>query len=498
MRHKRKLICLGIAVSMLLSSGLSVQANQDLNMAPVLLKDALSLDTSQDDNGDLPIQYVDSLDDIELLQQEQEVITDFMQSDEEVAPPKIGNQVDLAELDGSRSLGQARRSVIDGSFDDYIEIEGGYKAYSIPLPGGAYLQAQLDLPNNADIDYDLFILDKNGVVVAYSQYGTYLNGSEGTVSESTGYITPIDAPTETYYIYIESVAGSSITQPFTIHYSLSALAEIDAFELSALGRSTDNSTEANVVPISYNTVTIPNSSLHSPIDNDWYMIEVPSSRDYDKLALDISTVSSNSVKFDVFINVGGTYHYLKKVNTSQNVLTVTAGTYYIRVSNASPGFDSGDIQNYTLTISPVLRPAGIIITGLVGSESSPYVAYPGFDVRFRSEQSRPVQISGIVYSQAGGNQYYSANTAVTGVYFNPFWYSQSNDYLAFSYGEAVTNASGQFTVTVMPRTVYGMYVEYHMITIQYRDSVEFAAQVTEYPNVMDSEIAWLMRSVYTG
>ncbi len=495
MKYKIKLISLGIAISMLLSTGIPVHAGQADDATLNMLKDVLPMDTSQNNGDVLPMQYVDSLEDIELKEQEQVEVIDLPQPDEVVAAPKIGTQVDPADLSGSRLLNRTR-STTDGYFDDYIETAGGYKAYSIVLAGGKYLQAKLDIPHDAGIDYDLFILDQNGVVVAYSQYGTYLNGSEGTVSEATGYLIPLTNPTD--FIYIESVSGASITQPFTIHYSVSDPGEFDKFEISANNRSNDNSTEASEISVTDNIVTIVNRNISSPIDSDWYKIVVPTNREYDNLNLSVTTASSNTCALEVYTNLGSTYHFLQRIPLTNGVLSVTNGTYYIRVTNTAPAFSSGDIQKYALSVAPGLRPDGIMITELVGSESSPYVAYPGFDVRFRTEPSHPVEIYGLVYAISGGYQYPIANTAVTGMYFNPYWYSQNNDYLALSYGEAVTNASGQFTVTVIPRYVYGMYSITHAMSIQYRDSVEFAAYVTNNPGIMDSEIAWAIRSVYTG
>ncbi len=500
MSYKRKLISLGIAASMLLGTGMPVSAGQGDNAAPVLLQDVLDTDGSQNDNGGLTIQYVDSLDEIELLLPAQVEITELPQPEAEVALPKIGTQVDPAELNASRMLNRTR-SIADGSLADYIETDGGSKTYSVSLAGGQYLQVRLDLPDDEDIDYDLYILDKNGKIVAYSQYGSYLNGSAGTVSESTGYMVPLNAPLETYYIYVWSADGFSSTLPFTVNFAISIPGEYDAYEISANSRSNDNSTEASTIPVSIDTVELLGRNIHSPIDIDWYKIEVTPSSNYSKLILALSTLSSNACTFEVYTNTGSpAYHFLQKVPITNGELNVQTGTYYIMVKNTAAVFNSNDIQDYTLLIESQSIPDGIIITGLVGSESSSsaYVAYPGFAARFRSESPHPVYITGLVYSQVGDNQYASANTEVTGIYFNSYWYSQNNEDWAFSYGNAVTNASGEFTVSVVPGYVYGQYVLYHLMSIQYRDSVEFAVQVSNDPSLMDSEIAWLMRIEFTG
>ena len=90
---------------------------------------------------------------------------------------------------------QADTAVVVGTVSDYLTAKGDAKLYNINLPAGVYLQAQLTTPANADLDYDLYLLDAEGNILTGSDYYTYINGTAGTLPEALGYITSGDTAT---------------------------------------------------------------------------------------------------------------------------------------------------------------------------------------------------------------------------------------------------------------------------------------------------------------
>ena len=81
------------------------------------------------------------------------------------------------------------------------------------------MQAQLTTPANAELDYDLYLLDAEGNILKGSDYFTYINGTSGTLPEALGYITSGDEAT--YYLCVLSSVGGSVSESFTLDYSIS-------------------------------------------------------------------------------------------------------------------------------------------------------------------------------------------------------------------------------------------------------------------------------------
>ncbi len=486
----KKLISLGVAVSMLLITSLPAYAGQEDIETPVLLNNG-GMDMSQDDSDEiLEVQFVENFEDVKILAQTPEIKTELEPTTDE--SNTIGTLIDPGISAERRSLPRTR-SIIDGSFTDYIDTPNISVYYPVTLPGGCYLQLQLDMPNDANIDYDLYITDGNDIILDQAGYSPYINGSEGTVSEAVGYMIPSNVSQMSLKMYIVAALGCSDTQPYTLHYSVSVPGEYDSDE------PREQVQEAGQLTFPAEGVMLTGRNIHSPIDNDWYKIVVPSDRSYDKLNLELYTDSVNACGLEVFTDVGSPYPALKKMPVYNGVLTVTAGTYYLRVTNAAASFDSDDIQEYQLLVWPTLKADGILITGLHGTEGLDYmVAYPGYAARFRTGRGL-VQIIGVVYVELNNVLYGLPGVNVTGQYYNPHWSGLGIPDFANRYAYGVTDAGGAFNVSVDLPVAYGGYMYETMITYQYRDSVTFSAKVDDYPSLQDSRIAWqLGTSVYHG
>lgn len=190
-------------------------------------------------------------------------------------------------------VAQADTTVIAGTVSDYLTAEGEAKIYNISLPAGVYLQAQLTTPANSELDYDLYLLDADGNILTGSDYYTYINGTSGTLPEAMGYVTSGD--TATYYLYVLASVGGSVSEAFTLDYSVSTAC--DSYEIDESVR--------NALAFTYGTggAYIESRNLSSPIDNDWYKITVPSDRIYDKLKITATTPSANTCSVEVYIRM---------------------------------------------------------------------------------------------------------------------------------------------------------------------------------------------------
>jgi hypothetical protein len=344
------------------------------------------------------------------------------------------NRIDNLEAESYRS------GIIAGTASNYLLATDDYHLYSITLSNGMYLQAQLTTPNNATLDYDLYLLDSDGEIVVGSDYLTHINGSAGTLPEAMGYIA--EGNSATYYIAVLSSSGGSASEAYTLDYSIST--SYDTLEIDESAR------QAIPFTIGGNGSTINYRNLSSPIDNDWYIITIPSSRNYNKVTISLTTTSSNTCTYEVYQNVSSNYYEMNLVGTG-SPLTVSTGTYYLRVSNALSmvDFDDNDIENYTLTITPVIAANRITMTDLSGTEGHKYVTYSGYGNHFRTATGT-VTVTGYAYydDPATNTSVIAPNTPITIMYYNPYWESNNTPDWAYVYAYGVTDSTGKYTINI--------------------------------------------------
>jgi hypothetical protein len=428
--------------------------------------------------GDLEIMQIDSLEELDLKQQIPEVIT-------EIDRPIVSNLDDIPAISNNVTTNNTlmrTRSIAEGSVTGFITAVNSAAQYNINLPANTYLQLQLDLPNNQNLDYDLYLLDATGQPLAVSDYYTYVNGSSGTVSEALGY--PITTA-GTYYFHVQSGVGASITESFTLKYSLSVVGEFDGMEM-------DESAYL-AYPFTFSTmgVQLGTRNINSSIDSDWFYFTVPSGGSYDKVRIGATTTSQNTVGVEIYKNVGneanGVYAMAKQ-NMSGGMLTVSPGKYYIRVYNTAPVFDSNDIQNYTLMASPSMRATGIA-TVLTGTSEASYVNYPGLGVGYRT-WTGPLTISGYVYATVDGDIYPVANEAVTARYFNPGWDANNTAEFAYIEEDGYSDINGNFSVTIDLPPAIGNFSYYNGISTHYFDEAYAGAYLRSNSNIKFTELLW--------
>ena len=213
---KNKFITTVVATALALTMTFSLANGMDVKAAEITEDSLVAAEDTNVGNESVDIQQQEPVEISELETTENNDLSKSSESitvDESIAEDILATQADTA--------------VVVGTVSDYLTAKGDAKLYNINLPAGVYLQAQLTTPANADLDYDLYLLDAEGNILTGSDYYTYINGTAGTLPEALGYITSGD--TATYYLYVLASEGGSVSESFTLDYSVSTAC--DSYEI---------------------------------------------------------------------------------------------------------------------------------------------------------------------------------------------------------------------------------------------------------------------------
>lgn len=478
---KRTILSLGLALMLM------------LNPISVLAADNTPVQENgiHDKNEEiLPIVYDSNIEIKEQIPTELDFPTNYSMSAEEY---KVGDNLDLqaAEI----ISGPVMYDVIAGRAQDYLTGTGEMKTLELSINPGVYLQAQLTQPALSTLDYDLYILDAEGYILAGSENITHINGTSGTLVESVGYITG-GTEAATYYLAVYSANGGSVNDLFTLDYAVSNVC--DQLEPSENAMAS--------LPFTFSTggSQISTATLSAPIDNDWYSIDIPEERIYDELILNISTESTNTCRFEVYQNVNTSgYYEMVKIASSASTATVSvsAGTYYVRVCNDKTveDYNENDIQAYTFSIIPKLQAEGIVVTEYNGNEGvNHFVQYPGYSrTFFRTEDW--IQVTGYVTATdpETSEVYGISNHSVTAEYRNKNWEANNTPDYAIRTGIDITDDTGLFTIRMDLPPAMGVLTYNTGLTTQYFDLCDFDVKLTEQSTICyEDEIVHYKYSLY--
>ena len=437
--------------------------------------------TTSSDSNDFDVRY-----------QEPVQITEFEQAGEKIASRRTGNIEINPEAVECLPMIMSETTVLCGSVTDYLLQTDDFLVYPITLPAGVYLQAQLIQPADNSIDYDLYLLDAEGNILVGSDYYTYLNGTNGTLPEAIGYIT--SGNTTTYYMAVLSSLGGSVNEAYTLTYSISDTC--DYFEIDETAK------EALPFTLEIGGAYVDSRNLNSPVDNDWYAVTIPSNSIYGQLKLSVETGSTNECAVEVYQNISSVGYEMKRIDDN-NIVNVSEGVYYIRVTNQNTAetFDGSDIQNYTLHIVPVLAPTDIEVLHYNGNEGlDRMVQYPGYPKRyFRTTGWITVSGRALAYDPDTQLYYVVIDCPITAYYYNPYWDANHTSSYVERYGYGVTDSTGNFSITLQLPPAMGALTYRAGVSTQYYDFCTFNTYATDYPNVIwQDNIFHYDRSDYTG
>lgn len=458
-----------IAMAISLVGGSSVQAAEDTT--ETVIDSVMTSEVTSDIRETIELSY-----------QEPVHITEF-DDNNEIVPCREMRKIDLNELNAESfvmPMDESGSTVLQaGTVSDYLSSTNDYKLYNLSLPAGIYFQAQLTTPANAGLDYDLYFVDADGNILVGSDYTTKLNGTSGTLPEALGYITE---ETAVYYIMVHSARGGSVNEEFVLEYSISIAC--DSWEIDESVRE--------ALPFTFGTdgAYIDSRNLSSPVDNDWYVITVPSERTYDKLKITATTSSSNTCSVEIYQNIATAENtYAMSRVGSGGTVRVSEGTYYIRVYNAKSltDFNDMDIQNYTLSIEPLLKADSVIITDLNGTEGmNRVVNYPGYGSHFRTGEGM-VTVYGVAIATDSSTEkiYPVIGEQITGTFYSPAWDNNNTEDFAIRTGTGTTNSEGKFTVYIDLPTALGAHMFDVGTTYHYFDVSTIRAAISDDSSIYD-------------
>lgn len=409
-------------------------------------------------------------------------------------PVNLNDSANFQFLTSSlRTLAESTSSVTTATYTGVIPKEGeAVHLYPIYVKPGEVLQVQLDPPLSPQLNYDLYLYEfdmATGNIITtpidYSIYGTYMNNYENgtrTLSENVGTKNTTSGD-KAYLVEVLAKQGGSINDPFTVTVAVSS--EYDAYETD------ENAFHAYGFTVNTSGSSLNTRSISSPIDNDWFAINVPENRNYDALNLTLDNVSmSKGYKVEVYGAYEGNQMRLLSSPADKNV-RIGTGTFYVRVYTTG----QYDNTNYTLTVRPVLRADKISITGFDSNEGPN--SYPSYQYGKHFRAKDTLTVNGKVTTS---DNFAVANAKVDVLWLNQNWTEGSGNRTRTA--SVYTDADGNFTATLSLPASTGSIREFLPGAINfthYYDLSGINVQVSERPNVSATDIIYhFAYSLYGG
>jgi hypothetical protein len=446
----------------------------------------------------------------QVIQPDKEIITELDQTPTALdssplikhqfkADVNLNNRASTSKIQKEQGLLSAPQSVSTSAaaetttYTGYIQEEGtSATLYPVYVQPGHILQVQMDNPASAQLDYDLYLYEfdmstgnLNPNPIDYSIYGTYLindgNGAR-TLSENVGTKNSTSSA-KAYLIEAYGKVGGSINEPFILTVSTSST--YDAYETD------ENALHAYPLTVAVGGSTLATRSINSEIDQDWYKITVPESRNYDAMRITLDQASTtNGYKAELYGALSNNRMALMPV-VNGNV-SLGTGTYYLKVYTT----DTYSDNNYSLHLQPVLRADKVVITGYNsngGPNDYPTYAYG----RYYRITGNSFTVTGVA---ATSDNYAVANAEVEVIWINDAWSESSNN--RYRSAKVMTNSSGQFTATLsLPPSAASLsqYLPGAISFTHYFDLCAVVAKVTDRPSANDSDIVYhFAYSIYGG
>ncbi|MDE7001209.1 MAG: hypothetical protein K2P73_13145 [Lachnospiraceae bacterium] len=297
----------------------------------------------EDIGNELEIEFVDSMealdDDLEKKQAGElangnslkcHEIPNVVISDED----RIGEELKSSRIDGISTASSDQSVTV--SVTGTISEEGTVSYLPVALAPGDIVQATLEVPTNADLDYDLLLyaFDNNalGDYIKGSTLSTYMNtypdGTTKSVDEGIAYINT-DNVNHTYAVIVYPAKGYSAADSYRLTISIDQAGYYDASE--------PNESPFDVKSVTSN-MNIEGHSLNVSNDQDWFVIRTTG---LNKMGF---IISESDYKVEVYYAVNTE---MRLVNPVDEVYNISEGDYYIKVYNKDSNFES---KEYSLQI----------------------------------------------------------------------------------------------------------------------------------------------------
>lgn len=370
-----------------------------------------------------------------------------------------------------------------------LEAENDYVFLPLTLAPGDILQATLELPSNANIDYDLLLYEYDdaelGDEILQRGLTTYLNNYNGTmktVDEGLSYINET-VNNKDYALIVFASQGYSTTETAKLTVSLDENGYFDEFE--------PNDSPFDAVSITEN-VQITGNTLNVSNDQDWFVWKVPSSLKKASILMDnedysvemyvasgLSMVLQNPDSNGNY-SLGHTYYYIKVYNKSSDFVS---GSYNLKIQS---GTQSTPTPTPTATPKPTPTPTptptsvvkNIKITSF-SSDSNPNKVDYGYGSFYRFKRNFTVTFK---VTDANGNPV--PNEPVYCIWESGEWVEGSANHER--YGSEITDENGEAQITIdgppavgrIPYDIEGPIVIRHHIDID--DLWYFCGDITKH------------------
>ncbi len=382
------------------------------------------------------------------------------------------SKINGATLEKHRKLGKKQTAVpyssvnsITQVFDNiFFEKEGDYVYVPLTLAPGDILQATLESPKNADIDYDLVLYEYDnaelGAEIIQRGLTPYLNDYDGvqkTVDEGLAYINETVNSKE-YALFIFASKGYSTTEAAKLTVSLDENGYYDSFEPN--DSPFDARSIAEDVQVTGNTLNVSN-------DQDWFVWKVPSSLNKVSIQMDNPNYSAEmyvaSGRSMVLQNpdsngnyiLNHTYYYIKVYNKSSDFIS---GNYNLKIQSGGqqtpiPTATPTPTQTPTPTPTPTQTPTSVVknirITSF-SSDSNPNKVDYGYGSFYRFKKDFTVTFK---VTDADGNPV--PNVPVACIWESGSWVEGSENHQRE--GIDATDANGEVQISIKGPPAVGSY-----------------------------------------
>lgn len=320
-----------------------------------------------------------------------------------------------------------------------MQSDSEYEIYTVRVKGGDIVQAELQVPENMNLNYDLFLYVYNQsadtlTMVSGSVYGTDSNfTSENVCAINNSNIERL------YAIFVMTNGKPSTTDAYTLNVSIGG--NFDDAEPN------DSAFFAVRIPtITTQTAVARNIGLHTPIDNDWFEAYFADISEFGGVEI---TGIPDSVIVEAYILSSN--NVLTKTGSTEDstVLPIKAGYNYFRViSNRKGTFKP---ENFDIKFSPAVNPEKIAL----------YIAVDGYCQRssnlFDDQKTRylftigaGVEVKAVYLTE--NDIPVKVNDTVSVVIANPLW---TNDNMRFSTGYSSISNESTCSVFLKAPTTYG-------------------------------------------
>ena len=347
-----------------------------------------------------------------------------------------------------------------------LEAENDYVFLPLTLAPGDILQATLELPSNADIDYDLLLYEYDdaelGAEILQRGLTTYLNdynGTKKTVDEGLSYINET-VNNKSYALFVFASKGYSTTETAKLTVSLDENGYFDEFE--------PNDSPFDAVSITED-VQMTGNTLNVSNDQDWFVWKVPSSpkkasilMDNENYSVEMYVASGLSMVLQNPDSNGNysldhTYYYIKVFNKSSDFvsgsynLKIQTGTQTTPTPTATP--TPTVTPTPTPTPTPTQTPTSVVKNIKIASfssDTSPNKVNYGSGNFYRFKTTFTVTFK---VTDANGDPV--ANEPVVCVWESGSWVQGSANHDRDGYG--VTDENGEATITINGPSAVGSY-----------------------------------------